>query len=124
MNVPGPELTGSNIPVGLIPVPLQAPPDVAAFIVNVPEPAQTGATLVIVGSTDPVTVIVMVDVDGGQGGLSIVHWKVLEPIARPVTPDVGEDGVVTVPVPLIKVHVPVPVVGVFAASVAVVPQIV
>ena len=37
-------------------------------------------------------------------------------------PEVGEEGVVIVPEPLTKVQVPVPVVGVFPASVAVVPQ--
>ena len=37
-------------------------------------------------------------------------------------PDVGDDGVVIVPVPLTKVQRPVPVVAVFPAKVAVVPH--
>ena len=37
-------------------------------------------------------------------------------------PDVGEAGVVIAPAPLTKVQTPVPVTGVFPASVAVVPQ--
>ena len=48
----------------------------------------------------------------------------MAPILNPVTPDVGELGVVTVPVPLISVHVPVPIVGLLPANVAVVPHIV
>ena len=44
------------------------------------------------------------------------------PTPNPVTPDVGELGEVIVPDPLTRVHNPVPVVGVFPASVAVVPQ--
>ena len=39
------------------------------------------------------------------------------PRPKPVTPDVGEDGVVIVPAPLTKVHVPVPITGVFPANV-------
>ena len=53
--------------------------------------------------------------------LEVVHLKVAdEPIANPVNPDVGDVGVVIVAVPETKVHTPVPVVGVFPASVAVV----
>src|ERR1035437_9966686 len=36
---------------------------------------------------------------------------------KPVTPDVGEDGVVIVPVPLTKVHTPVPTTGAFPAKI-------
>lgn len=46
------------------------------------------------------------------------------PTDNPVTPDVGDDGVVTVALPAITVQIPVPTRGVFAASVAVVEQIV
>ncbi len=42
----------------------------------------------------------------------------MAPIPNPVIPDVGEAGVVIVPAPDIKVHKPVPVVGVLAAIVA------
>jgi len=52
----------------------------------------------------------------------MVQRKVLTPTLRPVTPEVGEEGVVTTPVPAMTVQAPVPVVGVFPASVAVVAQ--
>ena len=58
-----------------------------------------------------------------QGELPVmVHWNTLFPAASPVTVETGEPGVVMVPDPLIRVHVPVPVIGVLPASVAVVPQ--
>ncbi len=50
----------------------------------------------------------------------MVHWNVLVPTANPVTPEVGELGVVIVPVPAIKVHNPVPTTGVLPAKVEVV----
>ena len=46
------------------------------------------------------------------------------PVVNPLTPLVGLAGVVTVPVPAVTVHNPVPTVGVFAAKVAVGLQIV
>ena len=52
----------------------------------------------------------------------IVHSKTLGPTVNPVTPEVGEPGVVIVPEPLISVQVPVPVVGVLPAKLAVVAQ--
>ena len=68
-------------------------------------------------------VIVTVVLDGVQGGLEIVHINTFAPTPNPVTPDVGEEGVVMVPAPLTNVHNPVPVVGVFAANVAELLQI-
>jgi hypothetical protein len=61
-------------------------------------------------------------VDGTQTPFVIVHLKVLTPTLNPVTPDVGEVGVVTVAEPAITVQAPVPKEGVFPANVAVVPQ--
>jgi hypothetical protein len=56
-----------------------------------------------------------------QGELDIVHRRVAVPgTAKPVTPDVGELGVVIVAVPDTTDHAPVPVVGVLPAKVAVV----
>ena len=52
----------------------------------------------------------------------IVQRNVFAPTDNPVTPDVGELGVVTDPVPAMTVHAPVPTVGVFPAKVAVVAQ--
>ena len=60
--------------------------------------------------------------DSGHEPSLIVHTYVLAPTDKLVTPDVGELGVVTVELPAITVHAPVPTVGVFPASVAVVAQ--
>jgi len=51
----------------------------------------------------------------------MVHRKIaVAPITRPVSPEVGLEGVVIVPMPEINVQAPVPAPGVFPASVAVV----
>lgn len=60
-------------------------------------------------------------VEAAQGALEMVHLNVQAP-ARPVSPEVGELGVVIVPVPEINVHNPVPTAGVFPARVAAVPH--
>lgn len=52
----------------------------------------------------------------------MVHSKTFGPTPKPVTPEVGDDGAMMVPEPLINVHVPVPVAGVLPAKVAVVPH--
>jgi len=52
--------------------------------------------------------------------LLIIHSNRFEPMLRPVTPDEGSDGIVTVALPEITAHVPVPIAGVLPASVAVV----
>ena len=68
-----------------------------------------------------VVVITTSSVEGVQGELDIVHRRVAVPgTAKPVTPEVGELGVVIVAVPETTLHVPVPTVGVFPAKVAVV----
>ena len=66
--------------------------------------------------------MVTVSLEGEQAPLLIVQTNILAPTLRPVTPDVGLDGVVTEPLPAITVHVPVPTVGVLPARVAVVKQ--
>ena len=70
------------------------------------------------------TLMVIASVLGGQVPLVIVHTNVFTPVLKPVTPDVGLLGTVTTPVPAVNVHAPVPVVGVFAAKVAVAEQMV
>ena len=67
-------------------------------------------------------VIITSSKDAVHGAFDIVHLKVFTPTPSPVIPDVGLPGVVMVPVPLISVHVPVPIVAVLPASVAVVAQ--
>src|SRR5205823_329104 len=67
-------------------------------------------------------IIVTVSLDGGQEALEIVQTNVFAPTVKPVTPDVGSLAVVTVALPAITVHAPVPTVGVLPASVAVVAQ--
>ena len=67
-------------------------------------------------------VIVTVSLDDGHVPLLIVQTNVFAPTINPVTPDVGLLGVVTVALPAITVHAPVPTVGVLPASVAVVAQ--
>ena len=62
--------------------------------------------------------------DGAHEPLLIVQRKVFAPTPIPVNPEVGDVGEVIVAAPEIKVHKPVPVVGEFPASVAVVAQIV
>ena len=66
----------------------------------------------------------IVSVLGVHVPLLIVQTKVFTPVVNPVTPDVGEAGVVTVAVPAVTVQSPVPVVGVLPASVAVAAHIV
>ena len=63
--------------------------------------------------------MVIASVLGGQVPLLIVHTNVFTPVVKPVTPLVGELGVVTVAVPAVTVHTPVPTVGAFAAKVPV-----
>ena len=126
MNVPVPDESGSKVPAepDVIPVPVHVPPEVTADMLKAPAPWQTVPASVIVASTNAVTVMVTVEVDGVQGGLSMVHWNTFAPSARPVIEEVGDDGEVIVPVPLTSVQVPVPVAGAFAASVVLDPQMV
>ena len=71
---------------------------------------------------DSSLMIVTVSFDGGQMPLPIVHTNVFDPTIKPVTPEVGSVGVVTVADPVMTVHAPVPTVGELPASVAVVEQ--
>ena len=58
---------------------------------------------------------------GAQGADVTVHLKVAEaPMTSPVTPEVGEDGVVTFAVPETTVQAPDPSVGILPANVVVV----
>ena len=68
--------------------------------------------------------MLIVSVLAAQVPLLIVHTKVFVPTVKPLTVELGLLAVVTAPVPAITVHAPVPITGVFAASVAVGAQIV
>jgi len=69
-------------------------------------------------------VITTSDVEAVQGALDIVQRKVaVSGTVKPVTPEVGELGVVIVAVPDTTDHAPVPTVAVLPANVAIVtPQ--
>jgi len=55
------------------------------------------------------TTIATVETDGAQGALEIVHAKMFVPKPKPVTEVVGDNELVIVPLPEIKVQAPVPV---------------
>jgi len=65
-------------------------------------------------------IIVTSSLEGEQTPFEIVQRKVFIPTLNPVTPEVGEVGVVIVAPPVMTVHTPVPIRGVFPASVAIV----
>jgi hypothetical protein len=59
-----------------------------------------------------------VDVETGQVPLEIVHTKLFAPVLSPVTPLVDEEALEIVAVPVLTDQSPVPIIGVFPASVA------
>lgn len=59
------------------------------------------------------TLIITVSVEAAQVPFTIAHTKIFAPTLNPVTADVGEIGLVGVPVPENNVHIPVPIVGAF-----------
>ena len=61
---------------------------------------------------------------GVQVPFLMVQVKVFTPVVKPVTPLVGLVGLVTVAVPAVTVHKPVPITGVLAAKVDVALHIV
>ncbi|HEY6190913.1 MAG TPA: hypothetical protein VI215_01155 [Bacteroidota bacterium] len=103
---------------------VQAPaPTVGALAANVVAVEQTvssGPAFAVVGDASRVTVTL--SLEGGHDPLVTVQTKVFVPTDRPVTPEVGSAGVVTLPVPASTVHAPVPTEGVLPARVAVVEQ--
>ena len=73
-----------------------------------------GPAIAVVGILS--TLILMVDEFVPQAPPLIVHCNTLIPSPKPVTELVASVGVVIVPLPDIKDHVPTPLVGVFAAN--------
>ena len=79
----------------------------------------SGPAAATVGTSS--TVIITSSVEAGQDPFVTVHLKVAEaPTVKPVTPEVGDAGVVTEAEPAITVHIPDPTAGVLPAKVAVV----
>ena len=88
----------------------------AAIVVTESQSVWSGPAAAVVGTGS--RVIVTSSKDGGQVPFEIVQRNTFAPTPNPVTPDAGEFGDVIVPFPEISVQVPVPVDGVFPASVA------
>ena len=61
--------------------------------------------------------MITVSFDGVQEPLLIDHTRIFCPLLKPVTPDVGLDGTVTVAEPLTTDHVPLPLTGELPESV-------
>jgi hypothetical protein len=87
---------------------------------DVPPTTWSGPASAVVGGAS--RIIVTVSSDGVQVPFVIDQTNVLAPTDKPVTPDTGLAGVVTVALPAMTVHAPDPTVAAFAASVAVVEQ--
>ena len=66
--------------------------------------------------------MITVSVLAVHGELLMVQIKLLAPFPKPVTELPGEEGVARAPVPLYKVHKPVPIEGVFPERVALFEQ--
>ena len=112
VTIPVPEIT-VHIPV----------PTIGVFAARVAFGEQTiwsGPAKVVVGGVS--LKIMMSSIEDGQTPFESVQRNVFTPKLNPVTPDVGDVGVVTVPVPEITVQIPVPIIGLFPASVANVEQ--
>ena len=94
--------------LALAPVTILTAPVFEQVVIAVPADA-VGAALFVK---------VTVEVEEEHVPLLIVQVKVaLVPAVIPVTPEVAEAGVVIVAVPLVTVHKPLPVLGVFPAKV-------
>ena len=110
-----PDMTSVQGPAGLIadcnqPSPVQETTTrlhAASADLMLSEAPATGFTVMIMSSED------------WQGPLVIAQRNTLVPTLKPVTPELGLFGSVTVPLPLTKVQVPVPTVGELPAKVAV-----
>ena len=113
--------------VGVVKIPVPATtvhnpvPTVGVLPASVPEVIQINWSIPAFDAVGGVLrKIVMSSVEGVHTPLEMVHRKIFAPKLNPVTPEEGDVGVVTTPVPAMTVHAPVPTIGLFPASVAVV----
>ena len=108
------------VPVRTVHAPVPTDGPLAANVAAVAQTVASGPAFAVVGAAS--RVIETLSFDGGHDPLVTVQTKVLPPTERPVTPDDGSAGVVTLPDPASTVHAPVPTVGVLPARVAIVKQ--
>jgi hypothetical protein len=116
----------SNVGVVIVPAPeinVQLPVPIAgvfpAMVAKLAHNVWFGPALAVVGTAS--ASIKTVDVDGAQTPLLIVHintFGILVLVPNAVTPEFGNVGDAIVPAPDINVQLPVPMAGVFPASVA------
>src|SRR5258708_14141910 len=114
------ELVTLALPAITVHAPVPIAGVLPARVAVVEQAVSSGPAFADVG--DASRVITTVSFEGGQLKLLIVQTNMLAPTERPVTPDVGFPGVVTLPDPPSTVHAPVPTFGVLPARVAVVAQ--
>ena len=112
--VPPPEIT-DQVPVPVVGL-------VAASVALVAQSVWGSPALAVLGLAS--TLIATVLVEAGQVPLETDHMKIFAPAVKPVTPDVAELGVLTLPFPETSNHEPVPTSGIFALKVVVEEQIV
>ncbi len=108
------------LPAMTVHVPVPAVGALPASVPVVPHTVWSGPAFAVVGASS--LLIVMLSLEEGQTPLLIVQTRVFAPSESPVTPEVGLPGVVTVALPAITVHAPVPTAGELPASVAFVEQ--
>ena len=110
-----------------VPVPKDEPPDDAVYQLIIPALAVAAKTTVPLPQTEPGVVADIVGIalfvkitisETEQAPSVIVHCKFAEvPAGTPVTPEMGDEGVVIDAVPDIKDHIPAPELGVLPAKV-------
>lgn len=103
-----------SVPIGVVYVTVAEQAPKLAFTLILPGHVIAGKLL------SPV--MITSSCESAQAPLGNVQRNVVEPVLKPVTPEVGLFTLVIAPGPETKLHVPTPVAGELPASVAVVPQ--